>query len=116
MRFIKLPALLLATALPLWVHAALPAAQEKEIDAFLNKVAASPCSFIRNGSSNTGAQAAAHLRRKLDATRDQLGTTTQFIDYVASKSSTSGKPYEVHCPGQPQQLAQAWLHQLRQSK
>ncbi len=71
---------------------------------------------IRNGSSNTGAQAAAHLRRKLDATRDQLGTTAQFIDYVASKSSTSGKPYEVHCPGQPQQLAQAWLHQLRQSK
>ena len=112
MYLMRYTALLWAMTLPWAAQAALPAAYEKEVAALLNKVAASPCTFVRNGSSNTGAQAAAHLRRKLDATRDQLGTTTQFVDYVASKSSISGQPYEVLCPGQPKQLAQAWLHQL----
>jgi len=51
--------------------------------------------FIRNGKEYDGAEAAAHLRRKWDATKDRVRTAEQFIEYLATKSSMSGKPYEI---------------------
>lgn len=52
--------------------------------------------FIRNGSVHDGAEAAAHLRRKLEAAGDDVKTAEQFIETIASRSSLTGDPYEIH--------------------
>ena len=51
--------------------------------------------FIRNGSEYDGVKAAAHLRRKLDYAGSKVKTAEQFIDYLATGSSMSGKPYRI---------------------
>ena len=47
-----------------------------------------------------------------------VDSAEQFIERAASQSSMSGKPYRIHCPGQPEQTAAAWfgarLQALRQ--
>jgi hypothetical protein len=50
---------------------------------------------IRNGAEHAPAEAAEHLRRKWDAAGDQIATADEFIDKIASKSSTSGEPYRI---------------------
>jgi len=51
--------------------------------------------FIRNGSEYDGHKAAAHLRRKLDYAGSKVRTAEQFIDYLATGSSMTGKPYKI---------------------
>ena len=51
--------------------------------------------FIRNGAEHTAAEAADHLRMKWRAAGDEIVTAGQFIEAIASKSSTSGEPYEI---------------------
>jgi hypothetical protein len=51
--------------------------------------------FIRNGTEHTPAQAAQHMRNKWERAKDQVKTAEEFIDKLASKSSTSGKPYLI---------------------
>ena len=51
--------------------------------------------FIRNGSEHTAQEAADHLRSKWKAAGDGIKTAKQFVDLIASKSSTSGKPYRI---------------------
>ncbi len=52
-------------------------------------------SFIRNGSEHSGAQAANHLRMKLEKAGDRVQTADDFIKLCASKSYLSGKPYRI---------------------
>lgn len=51
--------------------------------------------FIRNGKEYGSAEAADHLRGKWKATADRVRTAEQFIEFLATKSSISGKPYEI---------------------
>jgi hypothetical protein len=51
--------------------------------------------FIRNGTEHTPAQAAQHMRNKWERARDQVKTAEEFIDKLASKSSTSGLPHPL---------------------
>jgi hypothetical protein len=51
--------------------------------------------FIRNGQEHTPAEAADHLQRKWNAAADEITTAEQFIDELASRSSTSGEPYRI---------------------
>lgn len=51
--------------------------------------------FRRNGKDYDAKEAAAHLRRKLDAAGDRVKTAEQFIEHLATKSSVSGEPYEI---------------------
>jgi hypothetical protein len=51
--------------------------------------------FIRNGEEHTPAEAAEHLQRKWDYAGDQITTAEQFIEQLATKSSTSGEPYVI---------------------
>jgi hypothetical protein len=70
-----------------------------EIDALLGKLQASGCQFNRNGSWYSGTEARSHLLRKLEYFEDKgnVQNTEQFIELAASKSSSSGKPYQVKC-------------------
>jgi hypothetical protein len=86
---------------------------EREIDALLAALQASPCRFQRNGSWYPAAEARAHLQRKYDylRKRDLAASAEQFIERGASRSSSSGKAYRVACPGQPEQDAANWFAQ-----
>lgn len=109
--------LLLASLATFWCAAALaaptPAPVRAEIDALMARLQSSGCEFNRNGAWHGGAQAREHLLRKLDHIEGKttLRSSEQFIDLAASRSSLSGKAYQVRCPGQPAVESQAWLLQ-----
>ena len=51
--------------------------------------------FIRNGSEYSCAEAAKFLRGKMDAMGSDVLTAREFVERIASRSSMSGKPYQV---------------------
>ena len=59
----------------------------------------SNCEISGNGSWYNAEKASDHLQRKYDyLLKKRLVTTTEsFIDLAATKSSISGKPYQVRC-------------------
>jgi hypothetical protein len=66
--------------------------------------------FIRNGSEHTAEEAAKHLRQKLDAAGGKITTPKLFIEHIASKSSFSGKPYEIRFPDGRTMTAGEFFH------
>lgn len=104
--------LLCLAALPL----ALPAQEadtagdvEAESRYLIARVAESDRVFWRNGNRHTGPQAAEHIQRKYEHFRDRITTGEQFIELAASRSTLTGKPYEILlADGRRQPLAQ-WL-------
>lgn len=51
--------------------------------------------FIRNGTAYDAGKAADHLRLKLREAGDRIQNAEDFIRLCASRSSVSGKPYEI---------------------
>lgn len=102
---------LVSTACNLAAAAPLPAPARAEVDALLARLQASGCEFNRNGSWYAGAEARAHLLKKLDYLegKDMVSTAEQFIDRGASSSSMSGKPYLVRCAGKAPVESAQWL-------
>ena len=82
----------------------------EEIVHLLGFVASSSCSFVRNGRSYSSTEARAHLERKYAYVKDRVKTAEDFIEFVASRSSTSGKPYLVRCGGGKEQPSSEWFH------
>lgn len=54
--------------------------------------------FVRNGSAYSAKDAAAFLRAKLGRMGSQVTTAQQFIEQIASRSSTSGEAYQIRFP------------------
>lgn len=69
--------------------------ERARIEALLKAIETSGLKFVRNGKEYDGAAAARHLRRKWNAAGSRIETAEQFIEHIASGSSTSGKPYEM---------------------
>jgi hypothetical protein len=88
-----------------------PAPVRAEIDAMLNRLETSGCQFLRNGSWHDGARAKAHLLDKLAyiEKRGTVQSAEQFIELAASRSSLSGRPYQVRCGGQAPVESRRWL-------
>lgn len=88
-----------------------PTDVQTEIDFLLNFVEISGCEFYRNGSWYNSEQAQEHLRTKFDylSARDRIHTAEDFIDLAATKSSMSGKPYEIRCGDCATTAASNWL-------
>ena len=82
-----------------------------EIDVLLARLEASGCRFGRNDEWHAGADAKAHLLRKLDYIEKYgaITSTEQFIDVAATKSSVSGAPYVVQCGNVAAVPSGAWL-------
>lgn len=82
-----------------------------EINTLLSKLQSSGCQFNRNGSWYSGAEAKSHLLRKLEYFEDKgnVKNTEQFIELAASKSSSSGKPYQVKCGSEGAVDSRQWL-------
>lgn len=73
--------------------------------------------FTRNGTDYTAKEAANHLRIKYEAAREQVHSAQDFIDKIASKSSTSGEEYMVSQPGKSAIKAREFLmHELKKLK
>jgi len=51
--------------------------------------------FIRNGVEHDADDAADHMRMKLRYAGNRVKTAEQFIERIASESSTTGKPYHI---------------------
>ena len=93
--------LLVGLAEPLFVRAAEKPLTEKEKIEFLIKHLENlkDATFIRNDSTYDAKVAARFLRGKWEAEAKQIKTAMDFIDKVASVSSTSGKPYVIRFKG-----------------
>ena len=109
--------LLIASILGLWcllgAAASTPPHVRAEINALLTKLQTSGCQFNRNGSWYSGSEAKDHLLRKLEYIEGKgtLQSTEHFIELAASKSSFSGRAYQVKCAGQAPVASQVWLTQ-----
>ncbi len=111
-----LPSLLLALGLGLGAAHAAPTAPavRTEILSLLQRLQDSGCEFNRNGSWYSGAEARAHLLKKLDYLESHdasLKRSEDFIQQAASTSSTSGKPYLVRCAAIVPVESKTWLTQ-----
>ena len=84
-----------------------------EIETLLTKLQTSGCQFNRNGSWYSGAEAKDHLLRKLEyfEGKTTFASSEQFIELAASKSSSSGKPYQVKCGKEQPMESARWLTQ-----
>ena len=70
--------------------------ESKKIEFLLHEIAQlKGARFWRNGSSYQPRQAADHLRKKWEKAGTTVKTAKDFIDKIASKSSMSGKAYEI---------------------
>jgi hypothetical protein len=83
--------------------------EDAHIQYLFDFVAASGCTFIRNGSDNNSEEAADHLRLKYGRGKRHVDSAEQFIDRLASESSWTGKKYTVNCNGQISESGR-WLH------
>ena len=92
-------------------NAAPQAIAQTEINYLLGFVESSGCEFYRNGSWYDSKRAQAHLRDKYQmlAAADQISTAEDFIEKAATKSSLSGRPYEVRCGGGEALTSNQWL-------
>ena len=89
--------------------AASPDAPAKdEIDHLLNFVAASSCTFVRNGTEYPSDKAREHLFTKYQFAGSRISTAEEFIRYLATQSSMSGELYHVKC-GKADALSGVWL-------
>ncbi|MEO6278353.1 DUF5329 domain-containing protein [Roseateles sp.] len=112
-------ALLLLTLASLATAAPLPPAARAEVDTLLTRLQTSGCEFNRNGSWYSGADAKAHLLKKLGVLegKDMVKTAEQFIERGATGSSMSGKPYLVRCAGKAPVESATWLKgELQQAR
>lgn len=67
---------------------------QEKIEKFIISIENSDVTFIRNGGEYSPKEAADHLRKKWKNAGVNM-TLQEFIENVASKSSLSGKPYQV---------------------
>jgi hypothetical protein len=105
-----MPLKILSLSLLLFVSTTLQAAAStEEIEHLLQYLSESGCSYVRNGSEHTAQDAVAHIRKKADYYEDDIDSTERFIELSASRSTISGKSYNIRCPGLPEQDSSAWL-------
>src|SRR4030095_10306532 len=86
-----------ALALFTWTAAAAPDPVEaRKIEHLIAAVAQlGNAKFIRNGAAHDAGKAAEHLRLKLREAGERVVTAEDFILLCGSRSSVSGKPYEI---------------------
>ncbi len=110
---LRLLAIVALAVLAVAASAAPTAKAQREIDGLIAALGDSGCEFERNGSWHDAKTARAHLQKKYDYLRKRgmADTAESFIERGASKSSMSGKPYRVRCPGKAVGTAAHWFEQ-----
>ncbi len=98
-------ALLVLIAQP--VYANIP--EKDKINMLLEAIEKSDVKFIRNGEEWEPAKARKHLEEKLAKAGDKVKTADDFISILASKSSTTGKPYHIKTSDNKTVESSIWL-------
>ena len=94
-----LTALVVQTALAASEPAVAPLSDAEKIDALIRAVEArKDLQFVRLDVVHSAGEAAGLLRIKLAFAGSRVKTVGDFIDHVATRSSTTGKPYFVRYP------------------
>lgn len=79
------------------------------IKELLGVVEKAEATFIRNGQELSGEQFAALLRTKHEHLGPENASLSEFIEQVATRSSTTGRSYQVKLPSGDIVEADAWL-------
>ena len=103
--------LLLAMLISPEVFGDVPEDQLAEVEHLIAYLGDSDCEMIRNGRVHDGAEGARHVQRKYNHFREHISSTEEFIELAASKSTLSGRAYQVHCPGSEPMPSSDWLLQ-----
>lgn len=78
------------------LNAAAPPEERAKIEALLAHIGSmKKAVFIRNGKEYDAGSAVKFLRGKWDAHDKEINTAAEFIEKVATKSSTTGKAYRI---------------------
>ena len=85
--------------------------EQARITALLDAVERSGAQFIREKKAYSAVEGRKHLQRKLRHAGDRVKTAEQFIEGIASRSSTTGRPYIVKLPSGEQMETGPWLRQ-----
>ena len=88
-----------------------PPREQERITALLDAVGRSGARFSREGKEYSAADGRKHLERKLRYAGDRVKTAEDFIEGIASRSSTTGRPYKVRLPGGEEMETEVWLRQ-----
>jgi hypothetical protein len=112
-RLLLLSAPLLAAAA--WGGDTMPPAERGRVDRLIHYVESrTDVAFVRNGTAYSSKDAATFLREKIDAMGGQVTTAHQFIELIATRSSTSGEPYTIrHADGRREPSAKFLQDELR---
>ncbi|MDH5655201.1 MAG: DUF5329 domain-containing protein [Spirochaetia bacterium] len=94
---------------------AVPADETEKIENLIRAVETSSFIFIRNGIEYSSKKAASHMRMKLSRAGNRIRTADQFIRYIATKSSITGKPYLVRLKDGRIVLLSEWLGSILQT-
>jgi hypothetical protein len=102
---------LLLLALPLTLAAAAgPRTETLKIEALIKGLEnLKGATFLRNGSEYDAKTAARFLHGKWQKHSKEIQTAAEFIDKIASASSTSGKAYQIRFPDGRVVLSGAFL-------
>jgi hypothetical protein len=97
---------------------ALPDSERRLIEALITSVEQlRDARFIRNGKDYSAPDAARFLRTKWESREAEVRSAQDFIEKVATRSSTTGRPYLIrHADGREQpsaELLRARLSELR---
>ena len=103
---LRVPILIsLLAATRLWAQST-----DEEIAFLLQQVeTAQGCTFYRNGSAHTPAEALAHMARKYRHFQDEIASAEDFIARSATRSLLTRRPYWVTCNGAERQHTADWL-------
>ena len=97
---------------PAWTADAPDRQRERaRITALLDAVEHSGVKFIREGKEYSTVQGRKHLERKLRHAGERVKTAEDFIEGIASRSSTTGRPYFVRLADGEQMESGAWMRQ-----
>ncbi len=88
-----------------------PVREQERIAALLEAVDHSQATFIREEKAYSAADGRRHLERKLRYAGDRVVTAEDFIERIASRSSTTGRPYGVRLPTGEEMEAGVWFRQ-----
>jgi hypothetical protein len=95
-RFVLLAAMLVLLPQPRLPAAEPPLSETQKIERLIAHVGQlEKAKFVRNGVEYDAASAAKFMRAKWEAMGADIKTAAEFIEKIASKSSTTGKPYLI---------------------
>lgn len=101
-----------------WAELLLVPAERHEadrIEALLRRIGSADVRFVREGRTYSGTEAAAHLRQKYEHAGGKM-TLERFITEIASRSSTTGRAYEILHEDGTSEPAEGWMRRQAAGK